>query len=103
MTDRMVYMVAPPFELTSTARTGASSFLPDDDRRLDPGLGRLTQCTAPPANTRWNLVVGLTFGFTFAMGLLLIMFGNKHMIEAIGFLSIGGLGLGFVRYLDRHM
>jgi hypothetical protein len=71
-----------------------------DEGRLDPGLGQLTACTAPPASPTY-LVLGLPICFAIALGILLIGFRGALTPDAIAFLALGGLGLVLVRYLNR--
>jgi hypothetical protein len=80
------------------ARTKTAPF---DEGRLDPGLGQLTSCTAPPAVPTY-LVLGLPICFAIALGILLIGFRGALTPDAIAFLALGGLGLVIVRYLNRH-
>ena len=72
-----------------------------DEGRLDPGLGQLTACSAPPATPTY-LVLGLPICFTIALGILLIGFRGALTPDAIAFLAIGCLGLVLVRYLNRR-
>jgi len=82
---------------SGSVRTTASF----DEGRLDPGLGRLTDCAAPPEIPTY-LVLGFPICFTIALGILLIGFRGAATPEAIGFLALGGLGLLIVRYLNRR-
>lgn len=72
-----------------------------DEGRLDPKLEWLTTCATPPAVPSY-LFVGLPICFTIALGIILLGFYGALNPAAIGFLALGGLGLIFVRYLNRH-
>jgi hypothetical protein len=84
-----------------TAGSGHAKTVCPDERRLDPGLKRLTDCAAPPELPTY-LVLGFPICFTVALGILLIGFRGALTPEAMGFLALGGLGILIVRYLNRH-
>lgn len=95
--------MAPAGSYGKAPSTGARRVTvpPVDEQRLDPGLRQLTACAAPPEIPTY-LIIGLPICFTIALGIMIIGFRGALTLESLALLTLGVIGLIFVRYLDRR-